>query len=188
VLTLDWQPPVLETPRLLMRPVTEVDAAAVFVYACNPAVTRFTLWDTHATIDDSLLFVRDYPRSRYPNREPDPMMIVLKGDPTGAPIGSVGCFWASQKDGVMELGYNLAEPYWGKGIVVEAARAVLDFVFAELPVARVQARVIAGNAASARVAVKVGMNYEGTLRSLLVHRGRRVDVEMYAMLRGEWER
>ena len=56
-MNLDWRPPTLEIPRLILRPVTPADAAAVFLYASNPAVTRFTLFETHQTIDDSRWFV-----------------------------------------------------------------------------------------------------------------------------------
>jgi ribosomal-protein-alanine N-acetyltransferase len=185
VLNLDWKPPVLETPRLILRAVAADDAGDVFLYACNPTITRYTLWNTHETIDDTLVFVRDYAQSRYVEREPDPIAIILKSDPTHSVIGSVGCFWASKKDGVMELGYNLAEPYWGRGITAEAARRLVEFVFADYPVERIQARVIDGNAASARVAEKVGMMREGRHRALLLHRGRHVDVEFYSILRSE---
>lgn len=186
MLNLDWKPPALETPRLLLRPVDERDAADVFLFASNPAVTRYTLWTAHETLDDTFAFVRDYARSRYAGREPDPLGIVLKDDPTRSVVGSVGCFWVSKRDGVMELGYNLAEPYWGRGIAAEAARRVLDYLFEEYPVVRVQARVIEGNEASARVARKLGMTPEGKLRSLLLHRDRHVDVEFYSVLRHEW--
>jgi ribosomal-protein-alanine N-acetyltransferase len=186
VLNLNWRPPVLATPRLTLRPLSIDDAADIFLYSSNPRMTRFTLWETHESLDDSRLFVGDYTLSRYQSREPDPLGIVLNDDPTHCVIGNVGCFWASQKDGVMELGYNLAEPYWGRGIIVEAALTLLDHVFREYPALRIQVRTLSGNAASARVALKLGMTYEGTLRSFLMHRGRPVDVEFYALLREQW--
>ena len=150
-------------------------------------MTVYTLWNTHQTIEDSRMFLMDYPLSRYPNREPDPIGIVLKDDPTQRVVGTIGCFWASKKDGVMELGYNLAEPFWGRGIIVEAARVLIDFVFREYLVDRIQARIFAGNASSVRVAEKLGMTQEGTLRSFLLVRGERVDVTYYSLLRKEWK-
>lgn len=186
MLNLDWRPPTLTTPRLTLRPLCVTDAADIFLYCSNPRLTRWTLWNTHQSLDDTLLFIGDYSASRYQNREPDPIGIVLNDDPTHCVIGTIGCFWASRKDGVMEVGYNLAEPYWGRGIVVEAVQVLFHFVFREYPAQRIQARVLTGNLASARVALKLGMTFEGTLRSLLIHRGRPVDVEFYAMLRTQW--
>ena len=64
-MTLDWTPPTLETDRLILRPVMPADATAVFLYSSNPAVTRFTLFETHQTLDDSRWFAEEYTRSRY---------------------------------------------------------------------------------------------------------------------------
>jgi ribosomal-protein-alanine N-acetyltransferase len=68
----------------------------------------------------------------------------------------------------------------------EAARALLDYVFANTNVERVQAHSMAENVPSQRVMQKIGMRHEGRLRSALFHRGRFWDMEMYSILRGEW--
>jgi ribosomal-protein-alanine N-acetyltransferase len=186
VLNIDWKPPTIETPRLILRALDIDDAVDIFLFSSNPRMTRYTLWNTHETINDSRQFLSDYPVSRYANCEPDPIAIVLKDDPIRSVVGTIGCFWAPKKDAVMELGYNLAEPYWGRGIIVEAATALIDFVFREYAVERIQARVLQGNESSGRVAEKLGMTFEGTLRSFLVVRGERVDVGYYSLLRKEW--
>jgi ribosomal-protein-alanine N-acetyltransferase len=185
--SLDWAPPVLMTERLVLRPVTAADAPAIFLYASNPNLTRFTLFETHQTIDDSLWFATDYVRSRYASREPDPFGIVLKVDPVPTVIGSLGAHWVSQPNGTMEFGYAIAEPYWGRGLVAEASRALMRYVFTEYAVERLQARVIVGNEASERVLAKLGFTREGVLRSFILRRGRYWDVAMYSLLRGEWE-
>ena len=76
-MSLDWRPPRLETDRLVLRPVTSDDAPAVFRYCANPNVTRFTLFETHQSVADSLWFVEEYARSRYASREPDPFGLVV---------------------------------------------------------------------------------------------------------------
>jgi ribosomal-protein-alanine N-acetyltransferase len=63
---------------------------------------------------------------------------------------------------------------------------VLDLAFAEYGPERVQARVIDGNDASARVLLKLGFRYEGTLRRSLFRREAFEDVRMYSLLRDEW--
>jgi ribosomal-protein-alanine N-acetyltransferase len=185
-LRLDWTPPILETERLLLRPVTKDDAQAVFDYASNPNVTRFTIFETHRTIDDSRWFVNDYVRSRYSCKEPDPFAITFIEDPVRM-VGALGAHWVSQPNGTMEMGYAIAEPYWGQGLIVEAGTALIRFVFTEYAVERLQARVIAGNDASERVLAKLGFTREGVLRSSLFRRGRSHDLIMYSLLRREWE-
>ena len=182
---LGWLPPPIETDRLLLRAVTAADADAVFAACSNPAVTRFTLFDTHRTPDDSRRFVADYVTGSYAERMPDPYAITLLSDPDPRMVGAVGCHWASHPNRTMELGYWLAEHLWGKGIATEAVDALVRFAFAEYPVHRVQARVIAGNAASERVLEKVGFRREGVLRAALYRRERFEDLTMFGLLRGE---
>ena len=55
-----WAPPTIETDRLVLRPVAEADADAIFAACSNPNLTRFTLFETHQTRDDSHAFVRNY--------------------------------------------------------------------------------------------------------------------------------
>jgi ribosomal-protein-alanine N-acetyltransferase len=180
----DWRPPTLTTPRLTLRAFADTDADALFPHASNPNVTRFTLWDHHKTIADTLVFVRDYAQLRYREGTTEPYAITMFPDPS--PIGSCGCFWASMANRTMELGYWVAEPFWGKGIAVEASRAVVGLAFRDYEPERMQARVIAGNVASLRVLDKLGFRYEGTLRSSLLRRGKFEDVLIYSLLMSEW--
>jgi ribosomal-protein-alanine N-acetyltransferase len=182
----DWRPPILTTPRLTLRPFVEADAEPLFTHASNPNATRFTLWEHHKSTADTLAFVRDYAQQRYREGVAEPYAITLTPD-LANPVGSCGCFWSSQPNKVMELGYWLAEPFWGRGIAVEACRAVLNHAFREITPERIQARVIAGNAASVRVLEKLGFQYEGTLRRAILRRGKHEDMMIYAMLPEEWK-
>ena len=180
----EWRPPILTTLRLTLRPFDEADAEALFSHASNSNVTRYTLWDHHKTLADTVAFVRDYALLRYREGTTEPYAITLV--PDFRPIGACGCFWASQPNRTMELGYWVAEPYWGRGIAVEASRACIAQAFRSTDAGRIQARVIAGNAASCRVLDKLGFRHEGTLRASLLRRGNTEDVMMYAVLREEW--
>ena len=182
---MHWKPPTIETARLVLRAVTEADADAVFAACSNPAVTRFTLFDTHRTVTDSLRFVWNYALANYLEMIPDPFAITVKGDAGSPVVGCVGCHWASRPNRTLELGYWLAEPYWGKGLVAEGAAAAVAFCFANYPAERIQARVVAGNAASVRVLEKIGFAYEGTMRKCLSRRGVQEDVMVFARLRGD---
>jgi ribosomal-protein-alanine N-acetyltransferase len=175
---------VLAGERLWLRPFDDADAPARFAHARNPNVTRFTLWDAHRALDDTAAFVGPYARSRYLEGVPEPLAIELRAE--GGLVGAIGCYWASRKDRCMELGYWLAEPYWGRGLAAEAARTLVAHVFAHYPVQRVQAHHMDGNRASGRVLEKVGLSYEGTRRAALFHRDRFWDLHCYAVLRGEW--
>ena len=89
--------------------------------------------------------------------------------------------------GSASLGYSIARPLWGRGLMTEAARTVVAHGFENRGLARIYAFVIVGNDASARVLEKVGMKREGILRSNRVVHGDRVDDVLYSILREEWE-
>ncbi|MCM2282398.1 MAG: GNAT family N-acetyltransferase [Bdellovibrionaceae bacterium] len=180
-----WSPPTLKTERLLLRPLSMTDASAIFEYAQNPNVSRYTLWEPHTTVKDSEAYVLDYALPYYRNNTPEPLGITLNGDPTKV-VGTVGCFWVSKTAKTMELAYALAEPLWGKGLVAEASHALMDYCFKEYGLSRIQARCKVENQASARVMEKIGMKFEGTLRSAIFHRERYWDMHSYAVLRSEW--
>ncbi len=186
-MSLDWRPPTLETERLILRPVTEDDATGVFLYASNPNLTRFTLFETHQTIEESFWFVKTYAHSRYASNEPDPLGIVIKSDPVGLIVGALGAHWVSQPNGTMEMGYSIGEPFWGRGYIPEAARALIDYLFANYAVERLQARVFVGNDSSDRVLEKLGFTKEGVLRSVVFRRGAWLDLSMWSLLRFEWQ-
>jgi ribosomal-protein-alanine N-acetyltransferase len=110
------------------------------------------------------------------------MAIVLK-EKSEPLIGTIGCFWASIPDQVMEMGYNIAEPFWGHGFAVEAARKMIQHVFLTYQVERLQLRIFEGNHASVRVAEKLGFSLDGILRSSLRRYERRWDIRIYSLLR-----
>ena len=82
-----------------------------------------------------------------------------------------------------ELGYWLAEPYWGRGIVSEAIVAFTDFAFDQFELVRIHAEPYAHNPASCRVLEKAGFVAEGLMRSNAIKDGVLVDQWMYAKVR-----
>ncbi len=84
-----------------------------------------------------------------------------------------------------ELGYYIAEAYWGRGIMTEAVRQICEYVFSKSDIIRIYAEPFAHNIASCRVLEKAGFQYEGTLRSNAVKNGKVIDMKMYSLLKKE---
>ena len=82
-----------------------------------------------------------------------------------------------------EIGYWLAEPFWGQGIATRAVRALSDWAFASFDLVRIFAAVFETNPASARVLEKAGFALEGRLRQSITKNGRTFDELLYARLR-----
>jgi RimJ/RimL family protein N-acetyltransferase len=86
-----------------------------------------------------------------------------------------------------ELGYWLGLPYWGSGFATEAAREMVRYGFEALHLHRIFATVFIHNPASGRVLVKLGMRREGCQRQHIRKWNQFVDLELYGLLRQEWE-
>jgi len=88
--------------------------------------------------------------------------MVLKE--TGLPIGSIGLHHRdlAEKDDEGELGYWLGVPYWGLGLVPEAAREVLRHAFEDLDLKQVWCAYYEGNERSRRVQEKLGFRHQWT--------------------------
>jgi len=175
--------PTLETERLILRKMAPSDAEAVFAYASDPEVTRYVIWETHRSIEDSRAFLELESSKRESGGEPE-WGIVYKGDHRF--IGTCGIVSWDPDHARAELGYVLSRDYWGRGLMAEAVRAVISFGFQRMNLNRIEARCTAENAASARVMEKAGMTHEGTMRQREVIKGAYRDMELYAILRGEF--
>lgn len=177
--------PTLETPRLLLRKMTMRDAADIYAYSCDPEVARHVLWEAHRSPADSRAYLRFILR-QYREGEPSSYGMVLKE--TGRLIGTIGFMSYNAENSTVEVGYSMARAMWNRGLMTEALRAVLRLSFEELRLHRVEAQHETSNPASGRVMLKCGMTHEGTLRGRIYNKGRYSDVELYAILREDWQR
>lgn len=104
----------------------------------------------------------------------------------GKAIGSIGVFRQGNiHRQTSELGYCIAEEYWGKGIMTEAVKQICKYVFEKSDIIRIYAEPFAYNTASCRVLEKAGFQYEGTLRNNAIKNGKVIDMKMYSLLKTE---
>lgn len=102
-------------------------------------------------------------------------------------VGSIGIFRQGNiHSQTAELGYYIAEEYWGKGIMTEVVKQICEYVFGDSDIIRIYAEPFAYNIASCRVLEKVGFQYEGTLRSNAVKNGKVIDMKMYSLIKEEY--
>ena len=102
----------------------------------------------------------------------------------GKVIGSIGAFRQTNiHNKTAELGYYIAEEYWGKGIMTEAVKQLCDYVFSHTDIIRIYAEPFSYNIGSCRVLEKAGFQYEGTLRSNALKNGNVLDMKMYSKLK-----
>ena len=92
-----------------------------------------------------------------------------------------------QENRSAEVGYSLSRAYWNRGLMTEALREMLRFCFDTLCLNRVEAQYETDNPASGAVMRHAGMRREGLLRQRIYNKGRYVDVELYAILRSDYD-
>lgn len=97
-------------------------------------------------------------------------------------VGSIGAFRQNNiHRQTAELGYYLAEEYWGRGIMTEAIRQICDILFETTDILRIYAEPFAYNIGSRRALEKAGFHYEGTMKNNAVKNGKVLDMAMYAL-------
>ncbi len=99
-------------------------------------------------------------------------------------IGSIGVF---RKDNIhsrtAEIGYYIAEPFWGKGLGTSAVMQACKYIFDNTDIIRIFAEPFSYNNASCRILEKCGFEYEGTLRSNAVKNGKVLDMKLYSLIK-----
>lgn len=104
----------------------------------------------------------------------------------GRAAGGIGLHRATDVHRITaELGYWLAEPLWGRGIMTEAVRAVVRHGFTAFPLERIEAYAFSNNPASVRVLEKAGFTREGLLRRNVIKHGQVLDSLVFSILREE---
>ena len=176
--------PVLNTPRLILRPVSLRDAQDIYDYSRDPEVARHVLWDAHRSVADSRAYIRFIQR-QYRDGTPSSYAIVLRE--TNRVVGTIGFMAYSEENATVEVGYSLARSLWNRGLMTEALDALLALSFDTMRLHRVEAQYEVANPASGHVMRKCGMRHEGTLRGRIFNKGHFSDVELYAILREDWQ-
>lgn len=145
-------------------------------------------------VQDNLRDGLPYPYTEEDGREYISQMLSADGNDTFAfaitaddkVIGSIGAFRQSNiHSRTAELGYYIAEEYWGRGIMTEAVKQLCGYIFSHSDIIRIFAEPFAYNTGSCRVLEKAGFRFEGTLRSNAVKNGRVIDMKMYSLLKDD---
>lgn len=145
--------PILETARLLLRPLTRADAAAAFAgWTSDDEVARFMRWTTHTSVQDTEAWLSEE-EAETESGTHYVWGFVLKE--TGALIGSGGLLLNTEA-GLFEPGYNLMRDKWGCGITSEAMQEILRFAWETLGVSALYALHAVRNPASGAVLRRLG--------------------------------
>lgn len=113
-------------------------------------------------------------------KEPENFVYVIEID--GKAAGAIGVHHIKHSHKA-EMGYWLAEEYWGKGIMTEAVKKFMAHIFTKFKLRRICAKAFVGNKGSARVMEKVGMKFEGIEKKGAFKKGKYIDLHVYAKVK-----
>lgn len=174
----------IKTERLVLRRFTVDDADLAFKnWESDERVTKFLSWDPHKSPEETKKLFLEW-CDAYEN--PTTYNWAIEYD--GQPIGSISVVRISSNHEYAELGYCMGFDFWGKGIMTEAVKGVIDFLFNEVGMNRIGICHAVENPASGKVAEKCGLTYEGIQRERFKSRwGEFLDIKMWSILKGEWK-
>ncbi|MGV0879803.1 GNAT family N-acetyltransferase [Martelella sp. FLE1502] len=154
--------PIVDTPRLTLRPVRVTDAERIAGLLADPEITRMLARvPSPYTLEDAVEWL-----SHVGNDDSWPVAITQPGD--GVAIGLVSI---ERRQGGYHLGYWLGRYYWGRGFMSEAVSGVAERFFAETG-ATLHSGAFSDNPASLRVLQRLGSKITGQREIWSVSRGR----------------
>lgn len=175
--------PILESDRLLLRPIQLDDGVDMYAYASDTETLKFLEWDAHKNIEQSYESIKNHFLSRLDRGLPEAYAIVIKED--SRMIGTIDVHTLIHDD-VGEIGYVIHKDYWSKGIVTEALQMLIPTLFHHCGFYRVEISHIVDNIASQRVIEKAGFIKEGCFRKRKKEKnGLRSDYLHYGLLKDD---
>ena len=175
----------IKTERLTLRRFTPDDAQAMFDnWASDERVTRYLTWTPHKSPELTRQLLEGWCAAY---ETPSTYKWAMEYE--GELMGNISVVRISENSEWAELGYCMGHAYWNRGLMTEAAKAVIDFLFEAVGVHRIAISHAVKNPASGRVAQKCGLTYEGTSREYFkTSAGEFLDISHHGITRSEWEK
>lgn len=179
--------PVITTTRLTLKEFKEQDAEALMhYYGDEETMVHYDL-DPFPHRNEALSWVNKYKEMYYKN---DGIRWAITLNETGEVIGDIGFNGFFKWNLSTDVGYILRKDHWRKGLISEALKAVLHWVFSEfdtMKINRIEAETSLGNEASIKTLEKFGFKEEGILREARMWRGKLTTIRLFSLLRSDYE-
>jgi [ribosomal protein S5]-alanine N-acetyltransferase len=184
--SLEELPLVIDAPRVRLRPQLASDADAFFPYVSDPELSRYVTWSAHTKIEQTREWLREGAEMIAKGTD---MIWTIEHE--GAPVGCIGLHgirWdvRAVRSDKAELGFWIARPHWGKGLMTEAATAATRWAFETLGLHKVTVGCFEENVGSKRVIERVGFRYLCRFEEDLWRDGRWHAHLRFELISSEW--
>ena len=176
----------IETERLRLRPWEESDAQSLYAYAKDDRIGPAAGWAVHTSVENSREIIRTVLSA------PETYAVCLKED--NRAIGGIGLMVGSRSniglpDTQGEIGYWIGVPFWGRGLIPEAAKEIIRRAFCDLRLETLWCGYFDGNEKSKRVMEKCGFVFHHTNKDVFWERTGDVRTEhIMRLTEAEWKR
>ena len=168
---------------ITLRPAAPRDADLLRQWRSEPSVRRFQPLNELPTAQLRADVASQRMTDLYRGRG-EKFQWIVQVD--GQPAGWITLVVSNWEHGLAEVGYALSTVFQNRGVMSEALSLLLDDLFQNTLLERIEARCAVENAGSQRVLEKSGFQREGRLRGYFKLRGRRIDNYLYSLLREEF--
>lgn len=177
-------PLTLEGPTLTLRPPEPGDAEALFALASDPDVTRWFSWGPYTEVAQASAYVERCAGQRERGEQLDLLVIHREHGPAGI----TGLSEFSPRDGRAMVGTWFGRAFWGTGANRESKAILMRLGFELLGLHRIGSYSNPANERSTKALLGVGFTHEGVLRDWHRHGDTWLPVNVFGLLREEWER
>ncbi|MEM1395135.1 MAG: GNAT family protein [Cyanobacteria bacterium P01_H01_bin.150] len=166
----------------MLREVKKSDVNAIFKHFSDKEVLKYHDLEALTNLEQAKELIKSF-YEKFHNQQMIRWVIAKKENNTI--IGTCGFHNWFQKSFQAEIGYELSQAYWRKGIMTEALTAIIKFGFEKMELNRIAATVMLENTASMKLLKKLGFVEEGILRDYGFWKGEFHDLKMFALLKKE---
>lgn len=170
----------LHTKRLYLRKMKVADASSLFRIWSDPDVTKFMNISSFTSENQAKDMIELLDGLAQSNEAIRFSIIELESTEI---IGSCGYNTLDFEHAKAEIGYDIAQAFWGKGYATEAINSLVEHAFTTLALNRIEAKVHPENVNSIKVLQKLNFTFEGTLRQTERVNGQFHDLNIYSKLR-----
>ena len=169
-------------PNITLRDMEKSDIANKVKWFNDPVVNKTLLMDGPLDLQKSFEW---FDKSRSDRSRSD--FVIETND--GLPLGNISLVHISEIHKTAEIYIVIGQKeYWGKGIMLEAERLIIEWAFNSLKLEKIRADAVANNIASIITMKKLGFQIEGTLRKERYQNGRRIDVLRLGLLKEDFKK
>ncbi|GGH20073.1 GNAT family N-acetyltransferase [Paenibacillus segetis] len=175
--------PCFKSERFTLRKEEANDRYDIYELYSKEDVVKYMPFTPFTSVEDAINEMNWYQKIF---KEQSGLRWMIEDSESKKVIGTCGFLNYEKIHNRIEIGYDLTPDFWGKGIMTEVVKCIMDFGFLTMKLNKIEAKVEPGNEASIRLMFKLGFHKEGVLRQHEFEKGKYIDLAIFSKLKSEY--